>query len=115
MEDWTLPLAHELQPSSTITYLKIPWENSMKTRSKATNTIDSTRMILTDSLSVPKTMGTGPMITAPPPLALPLPPFAPDRTIKIIAMNATAKPMRISTMPMLDRSWSAKGVSLLHF
>jgi len=87
----------------------------MKTKSKATNTIDNTRMILTDSLSVPKIIGTGPIITAPPPLTLLLPPFAPDKTIKIIAMNATAKPKRISTMPMLDRSWSAKGVSLLHF
>ena len=87
----------------------------MKTKSKATNTIDNTRMILTDSLSVPKIMGIGPMMTAPPPLTLLLPPFAPDRTIRIIAMNATAKPMRISTMPMLDRSWSAKEISLLHF
>jgi hypothetical protein len=72
-------------------------------------------MILTDSLSVPTIMGIGPMMTTPPPLTLPLPPFAPDKTSKIIAMKDTREPMRNSAMPMLDRSWSAKEILPLHF
>lgn len=34
--------------------------------------MDSKRSVLTDSLSVPKIIGKGPIITAPPPLIFPL-------------------------------------------
>jgi len=79
----------------------------MKTKSKTTRTIDRINMILTDSLSVPKIIGIGPIMTAPPPLTFVFPPLAPDNTSQIIAMNATAKPKRIKPTPMLHKNWSA--------
>ncbi len=84
----------------------------MKTMSNATRTIERISMTLTDCLSVPKTMGMGPIMMAPPPLTL-LPPLLPDRIAPITAMNMRAKPRRIKPKPMLDQDASAKDDSLL--
>ena len=79
----------------------------MKTKSKTTRTIDMISMIWTDFLSVPKTIGIGPIMTAPPPLTFVFQILSLDRTSQIMATNAIAKPKRVKATPMLHKNWSA--------
>jgi hypothetical protein len=67
-------------------------------RTSVIKIIDRTRSIFTDFLSVPKTIGKGPIITTPPPLAFYLS-FTDEKSIKIIATKITMKPVRISRNP----------------
>ena len=66
--------------------------------------IDSRRTILMDSLSVPKTMGKGPMIIAPPPLTFPsLRMVVKNR--RMIATKAMINPAKTKMAPKLNNSW----------
>jgi len=67
--------------------------------------IESRRSILRDSLSVPKTIGKGPMITAPPPSNFPLP-LAVVKNMRITATKATRNPAKTKMTPKLKNSWS---------
>lgn len=79
---------------------------------KIINTIPSNIRILVDSLSVPKTNGTGPIMTRPPPLALPVP--LADLSIAIRrASIPTVNPTKTSSNPMLKITLSGKSSSIL--
>jgi len=67
--------------------------------------IDSRRSILIDSLSVPKTIGKGPTITAPPPLTFPFP-LAVVKNMRMTATKAIMNPAKIKMVPMLNNNWS---------
>ena len=62
-------------------------------------------------LSVPKIIGTGPIMTMPPALTLPFP-LEPLRDSRIVAMKTSANPVSNSVSPMLHKSWSLKAWSL---
>ena len=64
-------------------------------------------------LSVPKTIGTGPIMTMPPAFTLPFPP-EPLKVNSKVAMKTSANPAKISVNPMLHKSWSLKVCSLFH-
>jgi len=81
--------------------------STVKTKSKAIRMIDKTRIVFMDSLSVPKIMGTGPIMMAPPPLTLPFPLFTPEKTSKSIAMKEMTKPKKIRVTPTFPRNSSA--------
>ena len=71
---------------------------SIKTTTIIISNIANAISIFIDSLSVPNIIGTGPIITSPPPLTFPLK----ERlwiNIRRIAMNATANPKIIKVMP----------------
>jgi len=67
--------------------------------------IESRRKILRDFLSVPKTIGKGPMITAPPPSNLPFP-LAVVKNMRITAKKAMINPAKTKIAPKLKNSWS---------
>jgi len=73
-------------------------EEAMKTRRSATRIMESKRRIFTDSLSVPKIIGNGPIIMAPPPLTLPS--LKAVKNNRMAAINVTKKPVRIRMTPM---------------
>lgn len=82
----------------------------MKTSRNAIKIKESKRIIFTDSLSVPKIIGNGPIIMAPPPLTLPLPLKA-IKSNRMVAINVTKKPTRIRMMPMFHNcslNWSSR-------
>ena len=66
--------------------------------------IDSRRSILVDSLSVPKTMGKGPIITAPPPLAFPFP-LVVVKNMRMTAIKAMRNPAKNKMTPKLNKNW----------
>jgi hypothetical protein len=68
--------------------------------------IDKTRIIFTDSLSVPKIIGMGPMMMAPPPLTFPPLLLKPLRKSRAKAINAIAKPTKTRVKPTLHSNWS---------
>ena len=65
--------------------------------------IDSRRSILIDSLSVPKTMGKGPMITAPPPLTFSFP-LVVVKNMRMTATKAMRKPAKTKMTPKLNNN-----------
>ena len=67
--------------------------------------IDNRRSILIDSLSVPKTIGKGPMMTAPPPLTFPFP-FVVVKNMRMTATKAMRNPAKIKMTPKLNNNWS---------
>ncbi len=70
----------------------------MKTSRNKIRIIESKRRIFTDSLSVPKIIGNGPIIRAPPPLTLLS--FLKDfKNSMRVAMNVRKKPIRINVTP----------------
>jgi len=64
---------------------------------------DIRKSILTDSLSVPKTIGKGPMIIAPPPLTFPFP-FMVVQSRRITATKAMANPVKTRMAPRLNNN-----------
>ena len=66
--------------------------------------VDNRRSILTDSLSVPKTMGKGPMITAPPPLTFPFP-LVVVKNRRMTATKAMVNPAKTRIAPKLNNNW----------
>lgn len=58
---------------------------------------------LTVCLSVPKIIGTGPIMTMPPAFTLPFP-LEPLRNSRIVAMKTSANPTTMSVSPMLHKS-----------
>ena len=66
--------------------------------------IDNRRSILTDSLSVPKTIGKGPMITAPPPLIFSFPLVA-VKNRRMTATKAIINPAKTKITPILNNNW----------
>ena len=66
--------------------------------------IDNRRSILTDSLSVPKTIGKGPMITAPPPLIFPFP-LVVVKKRSMTAKKAMINPAKTKITPKLNNNW----------
>jgi len=64
---------------------------------------DSRKSILTDSLSVPKTIGKGPIITAPPPLTFPFP-FMVVKSKRITATKVKANPVKTRMTPRLNNN-----------
>lgn len=67
----------------------------------AIRAMDNRRRTLTDSLSVLKIIGKGPMITAPPPLTFPFPLVA-VMTSRITATKAMTKPAKSKMTPILN-------------
>ena len=67
--------------------------------------IESRRSILIDSLSVPKTIGKGPMITAPPPSNFPFP-LAAVKNMSMTATKAMRNPAKTKIVPKSNNSWS---------
>jgi len=63
-------------------------------------TIESSRIFLSDCLSVAKTMGIGPIIIAPPPLAFPVFPLF-DRRMSAVATVIISIPVKASAVPRL--------------
>lgn len=59
---------------------------------------ESSKTVLTDSLSVPKIIGKGPMMMAQPPLTFPSPLML-ERKSKKIATKMTSIPANIKAMP----------------
>ena len=66
--------------------------------------VDNKRSILIDSLSAPKTIGKGPMITAPPPLTFPFP-LVVVKNRRITAMKAIMNPAKTKMVPRLNNNW----------
>jgi len=87
-------------------------QSTIKITSKATRMIDRTRINFTDSLSVPKIIGMGPMMTTPPPRTFPPLPLKPLRKSRTTATKAIARPTKTRVKPMLDRNWSLINVTL---
>jgi len=81
-------------------------QSRVKTKSSATRIMDKTRIIFTDSLSVPKIIGMGPMMTAPPPRTFPPLLFKPLRKRRTTAIKAIAKPTKTRVKPTLHSNWS---------
>jgi len=75
----------------------------MTTSMSVIRAMDNRRRTLTNSLSVPKIMGKGPMITAPPPLNFP---FMAVMASRITATKAMAKPAKSRITPMLNSNSS---------
>jgi len=67
--------------------------------------MESRRSILRDSLSVPKTIGKGPIITALPPLTFPLP-LVVVKNMRITATKAMRNPAKTKMTPKLNNNWS---------
>jgi len=68
---------------------------------------DRTSRVLTVSLSVPKTMGTGPIIITPPPLVLPRP-RTPLKKNRRAAEKVIMNPTMMSAKPRATRvAWSS--------
>jgi len=65
----------------------------------AIDAMASKMMTLTDSRSVPNMIGIGPMKRIPPPLTR-LSLFFPDMIVRMIAANATKKPVTVSPNPI---------------
>jgi hypothetical protein len=77
----------------------------------AVSVIESIRIILIDCLSVPKIIGTGPIIIAPPPFTFPPPFLVLDMKSKIIATKIMSIPAKIKANPnpkSVDASISVK-------
>jgi len=72
------------------------------TRKSTTKIIDRTKSAFTVLLSVPKTIGKGPMIIAPPPPTF-FSPFVDEKSRKITAIKTTMTPVRISMKPKVDK------------
>lgn len=70
------------------------------TRTSTTKIIDRTKSAFTVLLSVPKTIGKGPMIIAPPTF---FSPFVDEKSRKITAIKTTMTPVRISIKPKVDK------------
>jgi len=66
--------------------------------------VDNMRSILIDFLSVPKTMGKGPMITAPPPLTFPSPLMIPKNRRRT-ATKAVINPAKTKMTPTSNNNW----------
>ena len=66
----------------------------------AVRIIDSNRTVLSDCLSVPKIIGIGPIIIAPPPLAFPVFPLF-DRRMNADATIMIRNPAKASAVPRL--------------
>jgi hypothetical protein len=77
--------------------------------SMATRIIERINSAFTVCLSVPKIIGTGPIMMTPPAFTLPFPP-APFNASSKVAMKTSANPAIISVNPMLHKSWSLKAV-----
>jgi len=80
-------------------------QSNVKTNNSAIRMIDKTRIIFTDSLSVPKIIGIGPMMMAPPPRVFPSLLFKPLRKSRTTAIKAIAKPAKTKVRPMLHSQW----------
>ena len=63
-------------------------------------TIESSRIVLSDCLSVPKTIGIGPINITPPPLTFPVFPFF-ERRRSTVATIMISIPVRASVVPRL--------------
>ena len=74
------------------------WVKIMKTMMSAISIMESIRRTFTDSFSVQKIIGTGPMTTTPPPFASAFV-FVERKANKIAAMKVIANPMMMSTNP----------------
>jgi hypothetical protein len=73
--------------------------------------MDKTKIIFTDSLSVPKIIGIGPIMTTPPPLTLPFSLLAFFKKSRIIAIITIAKPTKTKVEPMLHSNCSLISVA----
>jgi len=62
--------------------------------------VDSSRAVLSDFLSVPKIMGIGPIIIAPPPVTFPVLSFF-ERTRRMVATIMISVPTSASVVPKL--------------
>ena len=67
--------------------------------------MESRRSILRDSLSVPKIIGKGPIITAPPPLTFPFS-LVVVKNMRITATKAMRNPAKTKMTPKLNNNWS---------
>ena len=101
-----LPELHRSRRAETSLYLHRIGSNE-KRSSTAIKTMPSRIRFRADSLSVPKTIGTGPIITTPPPRTWPAP-LADLRRAMITASIPTATPARARTNPMMKMMLSAK-------
>lgn len=63
-------------------------------------TIESSRIVLSDCLSVPKIIGIGPINITPPPLTFPVFPFF-ERRRSTVAIIMISIPARASSVPRL--------------
>lgn len=101
-----LPELHRSHRAETSLYLHRIGSN-VKRSSTVIRIMPSRTNILADCLSVPKTIGTGPIITTPPPRTWPAP-LADLRMAKIKASIATANAARASSNPITKMRLSAK-------
>jgi hypothetical protein len=101
-----LPELHRSHRPETRLYLH-GIESKLKRKNTAISTMASRISIRADSLSVPKTIGMGPIITTPPPRICPVP-LADLRTAKMKASIPTANPARAMSNPMTKMRLSAK-------
>ncbi len=72
--------------------------SNIKTMTRIISIIDSKRRILTVSLSVPKTIGIGPIITRPPPFVLPRTRYS-LKNIERVVRKMIMKPVKMSANP----------------
>ncbi len=86
--------------------------SNVKRSNTTVKTMPSSSRVRADPLSVPKMIGTGPIITTPPPRAWPSP-LADLRRTKKKASIATANPARAISNPMVKMRLSAKPGSSL--
>lgn len=69
------------------------WKITLTRRVSAIKTIDKTKRTLTDFTSVPKTIGKGPIITAPPHLAF-FSPSSEEKSVRTIETKTATKPVK---------------------
>jgi len=75
----------------------------MRINTSTIKVTDNRRSILIDSLSVPKTIGKGPIIKAPPPLNFRFPLIV-VKTNRTIARKAMINPVKTKMTPMLNNN-----------
>jgi len=89
------------------------WKITLTRRVSAIKTIDKTKRTLTDFVSVPKTIGKGPIINAPPPLTF-FSLSAEERSMRTIETKTATKPVKKSTNPNVTNE-SESIIEIHHF